>query len=73
MPIDVNKDILWLQVTIEHVLIMDVLKAQEYLCEIKLSFCLGEQTLVLEQIEEFTARTEVHHEMQVILGVESPE
>ena len=52
---------------------MDVFKAEKDLRKVELCLRFSEETLVLEQVEELAARTEVNDEVQVVFWVESCE
>lgn len=72
VTVDVDKDIFRLEVAIEHILVVDVLKAKQDFSEIKLGFLFTEYPLVLQQVKQFAAAAEVDNEVQVILRLKPP-
>lgn len=72
VAVDVDKDIFRLEVAIKHILAVDVLKAKQDFCEIKLGFLLTKYSLVLQQVKQFAAAAEVNNEVQVLFRLKTP-
>lgn len=51
VTVDVDKDIFWLEIAVEDVLIVDVFKAEQNFGEVELGFVLAKNPLVLQQVE----------------------
>ena len=67
VAVGIHEHVLWFQVSVDHVLAMQVLQGQEYLCETDLR--LGFRQLAVELrdvVEELAARAEVHYEVQIV-------
>ena len=48
MPIDIDENVFGLQVSIEHILVVDVLKAQQDFRKVKFGLCLSKETFILQ-------------------------
>lgn len=73
MSIDIDKDVFGLQVTIQHILVVNVLEAEQDFGKVKLGLSLREEALVLKEVEEFATRAEVDHKVQVVIRVKGGE
>jgi hypothetical protein len=62
VPIDVNENVLWLDISIDHIEVMEVLETQQELSEVKFGLWLGELLYVSEMEEHLSAGAEVHDE-----------
>ena len=72
MAVDVNEYILRLNIPINNVMRMQILKSKEQLGKIKASLLFGEFLNLTQMEEHFTASTEVHHEKELCFGLEGP-
>ncbi len=67
MPININKDVLWLDVSVDYVLLVEILQTKEDLSEVELSECFRELLEVVQMEENFSTCADVHDEEEFFL------
>ena len=67
MAIYIYQNILWLDITINHVEIVQVLKAKQQLSEVEFGLFLGEPLYIAQMEEHLSTRTQIHDEEQLCL------
>lgn len=71
IPIDIHEYILWFQIPIDVVVIMEIRQCQINLSRIELSLVLIKLLEFLEMFEKLSSSQELHHKEHFILGLES--
>ena len=63
MSFVVQKDVFWLQVSVDYIAFVQIFETQNYLSRIETCFFRLETALLFEQLSEVTALHELHHEV----------
>ena len=72
VSVDIYQDILRLDVSVDNILIMQVLKTEQQLRKIKSSLLFCELLDFAQMEEHLTASAHVHHEEELLLRLEAP-
>lgn len=66
VPAGIQQHIIWLEITVDVLHLMDRIEGQQNLSGVKLSFLMSEDVLLHEQIHEVSSRQVLHNKVQVV-------
>ncbi len=66
MAFDVDHDILWFEISVDDVMIMDLLQSEQNLSDVKSGFFLIHFSELFNQVEEFPACVVLHHKDKIV-------
>ena len=72
VPIHVDQDVLWLDVTIDDVTIVHVLEAEKDLSHVKLGQFFREASLLQQVEEQLTTSADIHDEEKLARALKRP-
>ena len=67
MPLEINQDVLRLEIAIDNIVRVQVLKSQQYLSDDYPSIIFDKTLLLAQMVEKFTNRAKLKHKMEILL------